>query len=663
VLDSVYQPLTDTGGAVTGILVHGVDLTDRVRAQERLRANEAWLQTVTDTLPALVSYIDTDLVYRFVNRAYEEWFGTPAATVVGKTVGDVLGEENFEQRRPYLEAVLRGEAVRFEGPTDHARLGRRETEVIYTPYRPDGTVAGFFVHGVDITERRAVERAKREAERRLDLAVEVAQMGTFEIDLATDAVTVNEPGREIYGWDGVHTTFARVQAHFHPDDKDRVLAAVAAALDPAGPGTFEVEQRILRTDRAERWIRVRGRALFSGAGADRRAVRCIGAYLDVTEARRREEALKEADRRKDEFLALLAHELRNPLAPIRNGLQVLRLAEGSADTARRARDMMDRQLTHLVRLVDDLLDVSRITRGKLDLRRERVALADVLASAVETAKPALDAAGHALTVSVPPAPLYLDGDLTRLAQVFANLLTNSAKYTPPGGDVRLTVARDGDAAVVRVTDNGSGIPPDSLPRIFDMFNQVDRLVERTTGGLGIGLALVKGLVEMHGGTVAAASEGEGRGSTFTVRLPLSPQQPPPPAPANQSNGVTTNGPGRKILVVDDNRDSAQSMADMLKLLGHDVRTAHDGTDAVVVAEAFRPDLILMDVGMPTMNGLDATRAVRGRPWGRNVTILALTGWGQDADRAESRRAGCDDHLVKPVALEALEPFLTPEQKP
>lgn len=380
-------------------------------------------------------------------------------------------------------------------------------------------------------------------------------------------------------------------------------------------------------------------------------------FSDASDRHRADEALRDADRRKDEFLALLAHELRNPLAPLRNGLQVMRLAGANTDAADRARGMMERQLGHMVRLIDDLLDVSRIGRGKMELRRERVLLAEVIANAVETARPAVDAGGHAFEASLPTEPVYLDADLTRLAQVFSNLLTNSAKYTPNPGAIRLTAERAPGAVVVRVRDTGVGIPAEALPRIFDMFSQVDRSIERTTGGLGIGLALVKGLVEMHGGSVGAESGGSGAGSTFTVVLPLAPGQPPVPEAGPSRDGVPSGGPSRRVLVVDDNRDSASSMATMLEILGHDVRTAHDGLEAVAAAEAFRPEVILMDVGMPRLNGYEATRRIRGQAWGKAATVVALTGWGQEGDRAQSQDAGCTGHLVKPVDLADLLPYL------
>ncbi|HJT77687.1 MAG TPA: ATP-binding protein, partial [Gemmataceae bacterium] len=368
--------------------------------------------------------------------------------------------------------------------------------------------------------------------------------------------------------------------------------------------------------------------------------------------------LREQDRRKDEFLALLAHELRNPLAPIRNGLQVLRLAGSDASPAAQARAMMERQLGHMVRLIDDLLDVSRVSRNKMELRRSRVLLADVVSSAVETARPAVEEAGHELTVSLPPEPVHLDADLTRLAQVFGNLLSNSAKYTPRGGRIRLSAGRRGDEVVVSVRDNGIGIPAESLRSIFDMFSQVDRSIERSTGGLGIGLALVKGLVEMHGGTVTAESPGVGKGSTFTVRLPVLDERAERAPEAPPDEGARASGPKRRILIVDDNRDSATLLAMMLKLRNNEVRTAHDGLEAVEVAEEFRPQVILMDVGMPRLNGYDATRRIRGQPWARSVTIIALTGWGQEGDKERSREAGCNGHLVKPVDLADLEKLLT-----
>jgi PAS domain S-box-containing protein len=365
--------------------------------------------------------------------------------------------------------------------------------------------------------------------------------------------------------------------------------------------------------------------------------------------------LREQNRRKGEFLAMLAHELRNPLAPLRNGLHLMRLTP-DPDTTARSRDMMERQLSHMVRLIDDLLDVSRINQGKMELRLAATTLQEVVASAVETSRPLIEEAGHELTVALPAGSIPLLADLTRLAQVFGNLLTNSAKYTPKGGRIRLSGRVEGPTIVASVEDDGIGVPADELPRLFDMFSQVDRGVDRSGGGLGIGLALVKGLVELHGGTVEAESAGPGRGSVFTVRLPI--EAAPPAAEAPPAAGL----PGaavsrRRILVADDNLDSAATMSELLRVLGAEVRTANDGLEAVEVAEAFRPDAILMDVGMPRLDGRDATRRIRQAPWGGEIVIVALTGWGQESDRILTREAGCDGHLVKPVSLADLEKLL------
>ena len=371
--------------------------------------------------------------------------------------------------------------------------------------------------------------------------------------------------------------------------------------------------------------------------------------------------LQDADRRKDEFLATLAHELRNPLAPIRNGLQVLRLSDSRGTIVDEARSMMERQLTQMVRLVDDLLDVSRITRNKLDLKKQTVTLEAVVQSAVETSRPVIEEAGHTLTLSLPPEPVSLDADLTRLAQVFSNLLNNSAKYTEPGGRISLTVHVNGKEVAVKVRDNGLGIPAEALPRLFQIFSQVERHMERAQGGLGIGLTLVKRIAEMHGGTVEARSAGPGKGSEFTVRLPvlsyeLCPQRTAAgnSAEVDDRNATTAR---QRILIVDDNRDSATTLGMMLKLMGNETQTAHDGLAAVEAAEQFRPDLILLDIGLPKLNGYDACRRIRQQTWAKHIVIVALTGWGQEEDRRRSQEAGFDHHLVKPVEMADLQMLL------
>ncbi len=383
-------------------------------------------------------------------------------------------------------------------------------------------------------------------------------------------------------------------------------------------------------------------------------VGAVNVLVDVTERKQTENALRESDRRKSEFLAILAHELRNPLAPLRNGLQIIRLT-GSDGAAQQARLMMERQLEQMVRLIGDLLDLSRIAKGKIELRRAPIELVAAVQDAVESSQPLLKERGHELTVVLPPRPVYVDADRTRLAQVFANLLNNSARYTEPGGHVRLTVERHGSDAVVSVRDDGAGIPPEKLGAIFEMFTQVDRPLERSQGGLGIGLSLVRGLVEMHGGRVEAHSDGPGRGSEFVVRLPVLLRPGPGPNPAE--DGDARGGSRYRVLVVDDNRDGAESLAMMLKLLGHETRTAHDGLEGLAAAEAFRPDVVLCDIGLPRLNGYDVARRIREQPWGAGIVLIAQTGWGQDEDRIQSKEAGFNFHLVKPVDPAALEKLL------
>jgi PAS domain S-box-containing protein len=383
-------------------------------------------------------------------------------------------------------------------------------------------------------------------------------------------------------------------------------------------------------------------------------------FFDITERKQAEDRVREADRKKDEFLAILAHELRNPLAPLRNGLQVMKLARDDGNAIEQARAMMERQLGQMVRLIDDLMDLSRISRGKIELRKERVELATVVQRAVETSRPLIEAGGHDLTISVPPDPTYVDADVTRLTQVFSNLLNNAAKYTERGGQVTLTVERLGSDVVTRVRDTGVGIPADMLPKVFDIFTQVNRSLERSQGGLGIGLSLVKKLVEMHGGSVEAHSEGHGTGSEFVVRLPVVLSLAGSHRAEDAGAKVTATA-RRRILVVDDNRDSATSLAMMLRIMGNEAQTAHDGLEALDVAAAFRPDVILLDIGMPKLNGYETARRIRQEPWGKNVVLVAVTGWGQEEDRRRSHEAGFNIHMVKPVEPAALEKLLASVQ--
>jgi PAS domain S-box-containing protein len=637
-------------------------LTATQQAERELVAERERLRITLASIGDAVICTDVDFRVTYLNGVAETLTGWPQSEAVGRLLTDLFHIVNEFSRQPAENPALR--ALRdgvVVGLANHTILIARDgTErpiddsaapILDQSGAPVGVVLVFR----DITERRRAE----EAQARLAAIVESSQDAIISKTLDGVIRTWNTGAERLLGYSAEEVTGRSITLIVPPEllDEERDILA-----------------RLARGERIEHYETVRmtkdGRRLnisLTISPIRDKSGTIIGASKiarDVTERKQSEEALrtalaalKDADRRKDEFLALLAHELRNPLAPLRNGLQVMRLAAGNADLVARSRDMMDRQLSHMVRLIDDLLDISRIGSNKMELRCSPVLLADVVNSAVETARPVLEAAGQEMTVSLPPEPVRLDADLTRLAQVVGNLLNNSAKYTEPGGHIWLTAQREGDHVRISVRDTGIGIPASALRTIFDLFSQVDRPMERSAGGLGIGLALVKGLVEMHGGTVEAESPGQGQGSTFTVRLPVLEDRAEPPAGLAAEGSVSAAGSKRRILVVDDNSDSAASMALMLELLGNEIRTANNGLEAVALAEQFRPQAVLMDIGMPQLNGYEATRRIRDQPWGRDMTIIALTGWGQEVDRAQSKEAGCDGHLVKPVTLPDLEKLL------
>ncbi len=412
------------------------------------------------------------------------------------------------------------------------------------------------------------------------------------------------------------------------------------------------------------WLRVRGQeAGYYDLGTGR-ALGVIALMIGVMAIvwialralRRHEHALSAADHRKDVFLATLAHELRNPLAPLRNALELQRRAASEPKIVEAARAMMERQVGHLVRLVDDLLDMSRITNGRLRLEEKPIVLADVLNVAIETSKPLIEAAKHELSVEVPRQPIYVQADAIRLAQVFANLLNNSAKYTPAGGHIWLTVELRAGAAVITVRDTGIGIASNDLSSIFDLFSQIAPSLEVSKSGLGIGLTLAKGLVELHGGTIAATSGGLEKGSEFTVRLPVLATDADTGA-ARTDEKQPSRPTHRRIVVVDDLGDAADSLAAMLRMMGHDTRTAYDGVEAVQAVRAFGPDVVFLDIGLPKMNGYDVARSIRSQLGGERVTLVALTGWGQEQDRRRAADAGFNHHLTKPVDPQTVEALI------
>jgi PAS domain S-box-containing protein len=513
-----------------------------------------------------------------------------------------------------------------------------------------------------VAERKLRQDAETEAtrrqasERRLHMALAAGHMGTWEWDITSGRVTWSEELEVIHGLEpgtfgGTLDAFRR---DIHPADVERVEATIAAAL--ANPQSdYSLEYRILRTDGAVCWLAARGHVQVDNEG---KPARMVGICSDATERKRTEDAVREADRRKDDFLATLAHELRNPLVPLRAGVAVIRRVNNDPEAVIEHCMIMERQLQQLTRLVDDLLDVSNLTRRGLALEKRRIELATVIRTALEQSRSQIEEAAHGLSVRLPKEQIFLDADPVRLGQVLTNLLSNAIKYTPRGGHIEIAAERDGSDVCVSVRDDGLGIPVEKLDTIFEIFCQLDRSLETGYKGLGIGLALVKALVRMHGGTVEAYSEGPGKGSTFRVRLPTAVA-----SEAASPVNVLSKNPGHpdkavcRVLLVDDNRDGAWSMARWIRLLGHDIRVAHDGSEALRVASEFRPDLVLMDIGLPQRNGYDVVREMRSSPWSGKVTFVAVTGWGGEADRRQSHEAGFHRHLTKPVEPDVLEALL------
>jgi PAS domain S-box-containing protein len=630
----------------------GADITAIKKAHAALRESEERLRTLSDNLPQGAVYqvvADPDGGRRFlyISAGVERLFGvTPAEALADASALNGLVHEEDRPRVAAAEEAAHRDLTPFNC---EFRSWTRSGGLVWLHARsaPRRLPAGEVVwEGIllDITARtRAEEALDRERELLGTVFDRIPAMLTvYQPD--TRVLRLNPAFERATGWSARDAAGVSLMEQCYPDPAYR--ERVREFMQSCRGGWMDL---LMRTrdgrDLETSWANVR---LSDGTQ--------VGIGLDITDCKRYEQSLKEADRRKDEFLATLAHELRNPLAPLRNGLQLLRLAGDNRAVAEQAQDMMERQLQQMVRLIDDLLDVSRITRGKLQLRSQQVSLASVVRSAVEGSRPLIEAFGHALGVTLPPEPVWLDADPTRLAQVFGNLLTNAAKYTDPGGHIGLTAERHGGEVVVLVRDTGVGIAPEHLPRLFEMFSQVDSALERSQGGLGIGLSLVKGLVEMHGGKVEARSEGPGKGSEFIVRLPVSGAGPEQES-GSAGEREARSAPGRRILVAEDNRDTADSLAAVLRLAGHEVHVTQDGLEAVKAAGWFRPDVALLDIGMPRLNGYEAARRIREQPGGKLVTLVAITGWGQEEDKRQAAEAGFDRHLTKPVDPRALEQIL------
>jgi PAS domain S-box-containing protein len=744
------------------------------------------LRALVDAIPALVSAVDRDFIYRFVNRSYSEWFGRPAADIVGRHVAEILGAETFDIIKPKFEATLAGETVHYEATLPYRTGGTRYVLATYTPERDDhGQIVGIFILVQDLTARRRAELALAESERALrqsgaefDAFFALPNVGKVQADPATGRIVranrklslitgyaegelLGRPLEDLtpgqsdlvrafargevdeYSFEPLFTRkdgtdiWLRVDASMLRDERGYPKKAIAAVRDITEekrsrleseraeaalrehrdvlalamrggrmgawsrdirsgrvwwsheleeivglpPGAFEgnesafldivhvddrrgVEEAVAGAIRSHtdytvefrfehatgewRWMEGRGRAVYSESNAP---VMLYGIGIDITERKRAEDELRrlnaelsEADRRKDQFIALLAHELRNPLAPVRFSLDLLRLPNASQVEHEQARVIIERQVAQMSKLLDDLLDVARVGRGKLQVSRAPVSLTATLQMAVETSRPLVERQQHTLDVSLPATEMTVVGDPVRLTQVFANLLNNAARYTPAGGTLGLSATVAQGRAVVRVSDNGVGLRPDQLRAIFKPFEQAHE--PGYSGGLGLGLSLAQAIVMLHDGAIEAHSDGPGQGTEFVVTLPL--VEVTSEQSAATTEHVQMPSGGRRVLVVDDNRDAADAMAVLLSIDGHDITIAYDGTTALDSAASRLPDVVLLDIGLPDITGYEVSRRLRALEGGERITIVAISGWGQARDKQLAFDSGFDAHLTKPA---------------
>jgi PAS domain S-box-containing protein len=632
-----------------------LDLTQVRSVEERLKASEERFRLMADSIDQMIWVARPDGHHEHFNRRWYEYTGVPEGSTDGEGWSGMFHRDDQERAwSRWRHSLATGEPYEIEYRLRHASGEYRWVLGRARPLRDaEGRIAKWFGTCTDIDEFKRTQEALAQSERQLQTLADNTPDILSRYDrglrhLFVSAAIAKATGRN------PEEFFGRTNRELGmpPGLCDLWDDAIRRAFEHGRPE--EVEFRYDSPDR----LRHFSSRFVPEFGPSGEVESVLGVTADVTERKLMEEALRDADRRKDEFLATLAHELRNPLAPIRNGLQILRAAGDAAATGE-VREMMERQLAHMVRLIDDLLDVSRVSRGKIELKRERVTLRAVLDSAVEASRPLIESSGHELVIRAAGAPTWLDGDPTRLSQVVSNLLNNAAKYTPDGGRIELSARVESGLVAVRVRDDGTGIPGEMLPRIFDMFTQVDGTINRSQGGLGIGLSLVRKLAELHGGSIEAESPGEGLGSTFTVRLPAAspPGEPGEATPARRRSRRPVEGPTLRVLVVDDSEDSARSLAILMEMNGHETCVAHGGPEALEAVRAFLPDVVFLDIGMPGMDGYEACRRLRATDVGPRPTIVALTGWGADGDRERTRAAGFDHHLVKPVELDRVEALL------
>ncbi|MEO6187120.1 MAG: ATP-binding protein [Steroidobacteraceae bacterium] len=663
-----YSPIDDPESAhsVGGVLVLCTETTEHVLARQRLLEERERFVQLFDQAPTFLAVLEgPEHVIAFANPGYLKLVGH--RSILGRRVAEVLPEAVAQGYVARLDEVYRtGRSYTAFGaryaasPAPGSPLDERYVDFVYQPMtNRSGEVIGILVQGVDVTARAEADAALELNRSRLEYATRLSGVGFWYCDLPFDELKWDDRVKEHFFFEpSARITIADFYARIHAEDREPTRRAIDKSIDSRTP--YDIVYRTVHPDTgAVKWIRALGGTDYADDGTP---THFDGVTVDVSAQKLDEQRLfalnnllREQDRRKDEFIATLSHELRNPLAPIRAAARVIASPHVEATQLQRAQLIIERQVGQMALLLDDLLDIARITQGKLRLKKSTVVLLDVVDAAVEAIRPLLDGKSQHLSVTLPAETVRLDADPLRVSQILTNLLTNAAKFSDAGSRIDLAVTVDGQTLALSVRDNGIGIAPESLSKIFEMFSQIEGLAGRSDGGLGIGLALVKGLAELHGGSAEARSIGLGHGSEFIVRLPLA---TPLAGTAPDMGARAQEAPvRRRILVADDNRDAAESLSMLLEMAGHEVRVACLGREALAIAQVYRPDIVLLDIGMPDLNGYEVARAMRLESWALKVQLIALTGWGQAEDRRKALQAGFDHHLVKPIDPDQLEELI------
>ena len=653
-----YSPIDEPAfpHGVGGLLVTCTETTGQVLSERGLAAERERFLQLFDQAPTFIAVLRGPThVFEMANPGYLALISH--RPVVGRTVAEALPEaidqgyvalldEVYRTGKPY--SALGSKFVYQASPGGATE--ERYVDFVFQPMTTEGSVTGILVQGVDVTARAVSDRALAFNRARLDYATRLSGVGFWYCDLPFDQLEWDDRVKEHFFFaPGDRIKIDDFYARMHVEDREPTREAIAASIRDKTP--YDIVYRTVHPTTGEiKWIRALGGTDYAPDGTP---THFDGVTVDVSAQKRDQQRLarlnqqlQEQDRRKDDFIATLSHELRNPLAPIRAAAKVIASPKAAPAQVQQAQAIVERQINHMALLLDDLLDIARITQGKLQLKKETLSLIPVVDAAVEAVRPTLEGKNQQLAVSLPNEAVLLDADHLRVSQIISNLLTNAVKYSDAGSRIELVCTVQGDMLVLSVKDNGIGIAAESLANVFEMFSQVDGMAGRSEGGLGIGLALVKGITELHGGTVEARSAGLGLGSEFIVRLPLAAR----PLNASQQSAEAQHAPTnrRRILLADDNRDAAESLAMLLEMAGHEVRVAHNGKSALSLAQVFRPDTALLDIGMPDMTGYEVAESLRHEPWAAKLVLIALTGWGQESDRRRAHEAGFDHHLIKPV---------------